>query len=479
MKSENKDMRRTKLINARLNRQWTVEHAAEEIGVGINTLIRWEHGPNRPFAYNVRKICNVYGTAASELDLEDECYPDIPEISATTEELAKADEMLRALIRRDLTLRLLKIPWTWPRSNTAYYELQARIRQETEDYRTMNHEPNEPVTRRDALRRLALLPIETRGLTLLGTASSYPAEEILPFCATGVAACWQLAKGRDLSLTNAILSAYVPTLTSIARQPSHHQKAAANLAAQTYILKGILGFHLERLSASEAHFQNALMYSNIAEDPILITVSLEQQAVTCYYDKRPEEALAKSKEAAASLSNMPPLVRSFIYSHLSTYQAQCGQKQDALRALGLAQDYFSRQSTDNNSPIYLDYGSSNLTLYEGSTHYALGLSEKQQDKKTRYLKAFESFKQVEALSPLRGTSERTRIQLLNSRALAALRLNEMDEFLNCMKIAIPGTAALGSKLRLAEQRHIFELMEFVWSGESRIDELKEMFELHD
>ena len=79
-------MERTKLIAARLRRHWTLEQAAEHLQVGVNTVIRWEKGQRRPFAYNVQKICEVYQAAAWELDLGLVFPYDAPETPAKIEE---------------------------------------------------------------------------------------------------------------------------------------------------------------------------------------------------------------------------------------------------------------------------------------------------------------------------------------------------------------------------------------------------------
>src|SRR5579859_4973566 len=60
---------RKQLAAARIQRHWTLEVAAERLGVGVNTLCRWEKGKVVPQAYHILKLEEVYGIPATELGL--------------------------------------------------------------------------------------------------------------------------------------------------------------------------------------------------------------------------------------------------------------------------------------------------------------------------------------------------------------------------------------------------------------------------
>lgn len=63
-------MERQKLKAARLDRHWTLAQAAEQVGVDVNTLSRWERGKTRPHGYNIVRLCEVYEKTSAELGLE-------------------------------------------------------------------------------------------------------------------------------------------------------------------------------------------------------------------------------------------------------------------------------------------------------------------------------------------------------------------------------------------------------------------------
>jgi transcriptional regulator with XRE-family HTH domain len=65
-------MKRTKLVEARLKRHWSQAEAAEAVGVDYLTLYRWEAGKSTPRGYNLRSLCEVYGLTAAELGLDGE-----------------------------------------------------------------------------------------------------------------------------------------------------------------------------------------------------------------------------------------------------------------------------------------------------------------------------------------------------------------------------------------------------------------------
>ncbi len=65
-------MKRTKLQAARARKRWTLEQAAEAIGVGVTSLHQWEQGNANPYPRNKHRVCEVYGATAADLDLEED-----------------------------------------------------------------------------------------------------------------------------------------------------------------------------------------------------------------------------------------------------------------------------------------------------------------------------------------------------------------------------------------------------------------------
>src|SRR5581483_632165 len=97
----------------------------------------------------------------------------------------------------------------------------------------------------DKLRRqLMELAVSLAGTTLfLPIQTSIAAEEFLPQCAANIKGCWQLARGKGLTIAEEMLSTMLPELTRLASHPSQYQQTAAGLAVQGKILQAILAMH--------------------------------------------------------------------------------------------------------------------------------------------------------------------------------------------------------------------------------------------
>ncbi|MBV9708858.1 MAG: helix-turn-helix transcriptional regulator, partial [Chloroflexi bacterium] len=341
----------SKLAAARARKHWTLEQAAEYIGTNANTLYRWEKGKAMPRAYNIEKLCEVYEAAASDLGLEGNYITAEQNTSAPTETTEAADDGLNPWRKQDLTLRLMKLLWQWPRRNTRYHLLQAQIVQETEEYSSMSQEIEYLIGRREALHCLAFLPIELCGLSKLGPILNYPAEEILTQCAAGVTACWYLHRGKELALTSHIVESYLPTLKAIAKSSSsQHRKAAADLLTQCVLLKAALARHLEGTREAISYMQQAVTYSKVAENAMLHIIALRTLSIAYYYANQWKQALQAVEEATYLLEHayatpMPKLLHSCVYAVLANRQALNGQKQDALTSLGQAHTTFHQQTT--------------------------------------------------------------------------------------------------------------------------------------
>ena len=65
---------RQKMRDARLMTHLTAEQAAEQIGVHVNALLRWERGEADPMGSNLIALSKLYGVSPeSLLELSDRC----------------------------------------------------------------------------------------------------------------------------------------------------------------------------------------------------------------------------------------------------------------------------------------------------------------------------------------------------------------------------------------------------------------------
>ncbi len=66
-----------KLRTAREKRHWSMEAAADKIGVSKTTIARWEHGEQRPRGTSLDLVCTTFGMSAEELGFASPAQEDI------------------------------------------------------------------------------------------------------------------------------------------------------------------------------------------------------------------------------------------------------------------------------------------------------------------------------------------------------------------------------------------------------------------
>lgn len=471
---------RTQLRAARFEKGLTQEAAAEQIGVDAVTLRRWERGDGLPQPRNQYRICKVYGKTPQELGFSP--APPLPETTTSTpppllEEKPQAtpqhnvSDCYTAFVKQDLTTRLLSLVWAWcgqQRANVRYQELQALIIRALEQ-EDSNMQENTAISRRDALRRLASVPIEVYGLSLFGPALLAHPNEVLPQCAAGITACWYLTSGQHLAFVSDTTSRYIPTLKSISVNGSGAQrKDATELLVQALLLKSTMGFmHDDNTTLAINYAGQAAMYSQAAENPMLEATSLRMQAAAYSYANRWDLALQAAEKAKYRLENaqgapIPSLVCSYVYSGLANYQAYNGQKENALISLEKAHQTFAVRTAD--VPKCVDHGQANLFTNDGMTHYHLGL----------YTQALAAFEQTRKLSQ----GKLGRLEVLMSELSTELSRDDtprdMERCINLWTQGIQQASKLQSDKWFNEAVQTYKAMRVAWPGEQPIKELQDL-----
>ncbi len=342
-------MIRNGLVEARKRKSWTLVEAATFIGCGRNTLNRWELGQATPHPSYVRRLCEVYGATVASLELEDgQLYIGKPGLASEP-----VTDTISSSLKQDLTVQLMKIVM----SSSNHEEIQAQINKVIDDYSAIiEQDLDQVVTRCNALRSLVLLPIELCSLAILGT-KRLPVREVLSQCAAGIAACWHIRKGKELSLANDALSLYIPALKALAESSHPQSNDAATLVAQALILKADLVRDIIGTESAMEYLQQAICYSNQALSPMLAVLSWRTLAATYYLAECWQEAMKAAEEARRIMVTQPrgkqlPLdVQSFVYAGLAIHEAVNGKKQEALDALKLMHTTY--QTQPSNAPHWM------------------------------------------------------------------------------------------------------------------------------
>jgi len=330
---------------------------------------------------------------------------------------------------------------------------------------------DDSISRRDAIRRLASLPIEYCGLSLFMPVFLRPIDEILVQCAAGITACWYLRRGKDLAFSFDAVSRYIPTLQEITATGSTTQcKDAADLLAQCFLLKSTLAKHITNNNDAITYAQQAEVYATASGNVMLEIVALRKQDAAYYYADHWDQSLQAAEKAKHRLETtrvpLPPLLYSYVYAGLASSRACVGQKQDALSSLKKAHvAFFERQqSTDEMPPVWIDHSVENLVLNDGMTHLYLG----------KYQEAFDSFGQV---ADRYASSEAMRIEALINQVMTEVsREDKPRNMETCIDLWIPGTQgaiALQSEQWFNEVRMAYTAMRAAWPSEPRIKRLRE------
>ena len=450
-------MERTGLVKARNRKHWTQQQAAVHIGIDGKTLSRWERGVATPRGHNILQLCKVYGATAIDLGLEESDtnihVPFIPDDPFPSHS-------------QDLTLRFMAILCTWPQHDMHFQILQRCIAQATEDI-AVNQDF---ISRREALRRLALLPIAISGSTMQTAVLKRPREEILMHCAAGITACEYLSNGDDLSFAFATVSSYLPTLVAMTKESTRYRQVAARLATQCLFLKTVLSTHVEGKQQATRYAQEAVTFSEVSDDLALRITALGRLAWIYSNERQRKPALTQALQAHHLFEHgqqKSPALQSYVYGVLAKYQALNGSKEEAIRSLQQAHTAFFRENNDVYT--YMDHDLANFLLDDGTTYLFMG----------EYEKAADSFAQIIDPGTLQAkisTAERIRVETLNFHTLALLKQKEKekDRIIHIWKASLQGAIRLKSEQRFYEACANYDIIESVWAGEKWIKELKDL-----
>ncbi|WP_165423577.1 helix-turn-helix domain-containing protein [Ktedonosporobacter rubrisoli] len=462
----------SRLEQERLDRGWTRAYVAEKVGVDPATVLRWERGQNLPQPLHRQQLCKLFSKSASALGLEEEESPTIEggQTSVVPAQRVELIEDTYTVFRsHDFTMRLQTLVWSWliRYGPARYHELQQLLLFELEDN---SMHTDDLLSRREAIRRLACLPIEVCGLSLAAPVLVRPIEEILTHCAAGITACWYLRKGKDLAFASDTISRYIPTLREIVAIGTEKQRqASSSLLAQCYLLLSELAMHVSNSNLSLSAACEAETYSKASGDAILQIVAARRHDAAHWYAGHWEQALQSAQKAQHLLETahipISPRIQSYVYAGLASDQAYFGQK-EALVSLKKAHSSFFAHSPDEPVPIWIsNHSEANLVLNDGLTHFYLGKNRE----------AFDSFKQI---TEHHADTEVIRVEALINQVMAEITRDDVsrdrDLCISLWQQGIEGAISLRSEQWFNEARISYTAMQAAWPTEPRIKALREL-----
>jgi tetratricopeptide (TPR) repeat protein len=374
----------------------------------------------------------------------------------------------------------------WSKFDQISSFLQYRLSQELEeDDETMTNQ-SEDISRREALRRMALLPagVEYFGSTPRTTDRSekWAPEDALVHYAAAITACEHLSKGdgEDISLAYGVLTTYLDPLKKIVDDYNQHRVEAARLVAQALLIKATLSLHREGPKRAITYGKQACIYSKVSENVPLRLATLKRLAWMYACNKQEPQALDTMLKAQSLLQRQQkkgipthPTVLGEIYGGVAKYQAQMGQEDEALNAIQEAKSGFFMVNSSKALEIEAtldDFNESNLILEDGLTCYHLEQYEEA-------LQIFGNAINFHTLKPLvPASSERVRLEIINNETLASLKRpkKDMELSINLWRAGIQGAVARCGEQRFQEAVMAYNIMQALWPGDKRIKDLRDL-----
>lgn len=339
--------------------------------------------------------------------------------------------------------------------------------------RPVDHDDRYGLSRRQALITLVALPVALASSLQPGAASAALTTRFLADCAASITAAWHLLKQRDLLIIEQNLSTYLLALTTCARQPSRHQVEAARLASQAYRILGIVALHRQEFGTREFSFQQAVVYADIASDPAMQASALVSLGSTpLLYAHDPVRAAQIYQRALVHSDEIHPLQRSRVYAELAAAQAMLGQERSALAYLEQAQEAYPDHPEQDPSFLYAEFTPASFILDRGLAYLALARHRPDSGYERT---AWDTFAELERLSPDGSVPQRIHGEILNQQAATAVQMRDMELFASYVQMGVAGARALQSDQRLHEALVVWRLAVDAWPSERRVQALAELF----
>lgn len=467
----------TKLEAARRLRGWSLEVASQKIGVHPRTLRRWETGRSRPHGFRIYKISEVYEMTPSALGIGSERHQwFVPRRRKLRREedllLTRVVEPLITIEDLDLHLMGLILQRKLDRQNLDYRTFQIQIHQCIQAYDKSLGARQIPLAtdpvRIQALRVVASIPIAAYLENVPRRSRLASPTEIMTHCASAITACWHMDRQSELPLARTLVSGYIILLSEIFARGERCRLPAAELIAQACLLRTMLAMQLDGAQASISYYTRALEFSQFADNA---STPLPTPAPTSHgYGRQPAHILQKMAESLWLLKPAPPppdfpLVRDYLHKMLSFYHfPHLNEAEEESQILNIL-------SAASHFPDTIDYATTALNLWDGLTYHEL----------SSYAHVLDSSGKSNPELPISDAPEQVREEFLQNRALASLRLHDMDQSITTLRAAIPQALSLGSEQELVEARSAYHMMQFLAPGDpgAPMQELKDLLQTHD
>lgn len=301
-------------------------------------------------------------------------------------------------------------------------------------------------------------------LSALGEPSCI-SEETLHLFSTLTETCRHLSEGNELRVAEQVLWTYLPKVAFLAQLSSEHQKRAANIASQSYLLAASLVGHRNDLLRRLRYSEQALHYGKLADDLNLQVVAMRQTAISFDCIDRPDKVLEVSQQTLPYLKNASPLLQACIYAGISGAYAELGQERDAQHFIELAYEHFPEHPESEPSYLHTICRYSTLIFFDGLN---------QLDRGHPY-EAEKILARIDGLQPKMQLPERVRIELLNYQIKVFLALKKRELASAYLEEAANASFSIGSERHFQEAFALYRQMQNIWMHEPQVQQLADLF----
>jgi DNA-binding XRE family transcriptional regulator/tetratricopeptide (TPR) repeat protein len=440
---------------ARKKKRWTIAVAAEKARVSELTYSRWEKGTQKPYLSTLDQLCEAYGMTPQELgfsQLIEEPLQETPSDSVSSPLVTSPGQNAGIItLTGDQATALLSLLGDDMKQFDA--AKRATLQQLLKSAGAIGATLAMPQS-------LSTLDHWQRLTSAVNKPAAIDVKTLEYFSGMNKV-CWSLTNGSEVATIGQLLATYLPQLTTLANQSSTHQVSIAALAAQGYLLAGLVQLDEYNLSEMEKTSQFAVQYSQLAEDYNLQAAAFKQQATMFLIARKTAKALQAYQKTLPFIDQVSPLLRSRIYQGLASASARCGQEKDALRYLGLARDTFPSDFLNDPSYLFADSGH----MYEGLTLMDLN---KPKD-------AWDAFAKVDGLVPKIPIGEFTRLEFLNLQAKSAVALRDIELCETYLEKAVMVATSLNSQYGNGDAFDVYRSTQMLWPDEQKVKSLGELF----
>ena len=292
--------------------------------------------------------------------------------------------------------------------------------------------------------------------------------EALALWSAGITSCWQLYMMGSQTELERLVPTYLANLNRSTLHPGPDQPMATRLTAQVYQLLAMLELQRGDFVAAQKNSTQALVYSQLAKDWNLYVAAQLRLASVFSARKRVGSALSSYNDAlrhvTSTSAHISPILHSWIFAGLAEIQASMGREKEALQFLQLAFAVFPDVPENDPSFAYTRCDRSLLYLYEGLIFLRLGQPKI----------AWDAFSQVDDLRP--APPERIRAAFLHQKAYTSCLLGNIVQSCIYLEAAARAAQEIESDLAFSEVFALYEHMLSLWSQETRVRALAQLFQ---